>query len=128
MPAQHSQTGDQRIDRTVAQLLLVGVAVAASVVLLGGIVFLAQQGAEAFDFATFRGEPDHLRTVPGILKGALSLSGQGVIQLGILLLIATPVARVLFSAFAFARKRDKVYVIITLVVLVNLLLGLTGVI
>jgi uncharacterized membrane protein len=49
-----------------------------------------------------------------------------MIQLGLLFLIATPVARVAFSVYAFMRERDKTYVIITLIVLAILLYSLFG--
>ena len=58
-----------------------------------------------------------------------ALKGRGS-QLGILVLIATPVFRVLLSAFAFWMQRDWIYVAITLVVLAvlafSLLSGHTG--
>jgi uncharacterized membrane protein len=47
-----------------------------------------------------------------------------VIQLGILVLIATPVARVLFSMLGFALERDWMYVVITAIVLALLLYSL----
>jgi uncharacterized membrane protein len=47
-----------------------------------------------------------------------------VIQLGLLLLVATPVARVIFSVFAFAWERDWLYVLLTLIVLAVLLYSL----
>ena len=58
-----------------------------------------------------------------IARGALSGHGRAIVQLGLLLLIATPVARVVFCAVAFARRRDWVYVLIPLVVLGVLVLG-----
>jgi uncharacterized membrane protein len=64
--------------------------------------------------------------VSAILHGALGMSGRAIIQLGLLLLIATPVARVLFSAIAFAIEHDYMYVFITLVVLAILLYSLFG--
>ena len=51
------------------------------------------------------------------------MQGSGIIQMGLLLLIATPVARVVFSVFAFAVQRDSLYVAVTLVVLVVLALS-----
>jgi uncharacterized membrane protein len=54
------------------------------------------------------------------------LRGRSIIQFGLLLLIATPVARVLISAVAFALQRDRTYVLITLAVLGVLLLSLWG--
>ena len=49
-----------------------------------------------------------------------------MIQLGLLLLIATPVARVAFSLVAFIRQRDRTYIVITTIVLGLLLYSLMG--
>ena len=54
------------------------------------------------------------------------LSGRAIIQFGLLLLIATPVARVIFSAVAFAWERDYLYVAFTLAVLAVLTYSLFG--
>jgi hypothetical protein len=77
-------------------------------------------------YGIFQGEPADLRTPLGILAGALSLRGRGVIQLGLLILLPAPVARVAFSVFAFAMQRDLLYVIVTLVVLAVLVFSLAG--
>ena len=45
-------------------------------------------------------------------------------QVGLLLLIATPVVRVAVSAFGFMLERDRIYVAITLAVLLILLASL----
>jgi len=49
-----------------------------------------------------------------------------LIQLGLLLLIATPVARVAFSVVAFAMQRDRLYVAVALIVLAVLMYSLMG--
>jgi uncharacterized membrane protein len=54
------------------------------------------------------------------------LNPLGLIQLGLLLLIATPVARVVFSVAGFAIERDWMYVVITLLVLLTLLYSLAS--
>ena len=46
--------------------------------------------------------------------------------MGLLLLVATPVMRVIFSAAAFAFQGDRTYVIITLIVLAVLSYSLLG--
>jgi hypothetical protein len=71
-------------------------------------------------------EPFYLRHVKGVLSAAFSGDGRGIMQLGLFLLIATPVARVVFSLLAFAIQRDHLYVGITLVVLAVLTFSLTG--
>jgi uncharacterized membrane protein len=67
-----------------------------------------------------------LKSVVGILHYAFVLRGRGIIQLGLLLLIATPVARVAFSIFGFAAEGDRMYVAFTLIVLTVLLYSLFG--
>jgi uncharacterized membrane protein len=72
------------------------------------------------------GEPTDLLTLSGIVKDALAFRGRGLIQLGLLLLIATPIARVAFSVVAFVIQRGRPYVVVTLIVLAVLIYSLTG--
>jgi uncharacterized membrane protein len=117
---------DQQVEQFLGNLLRIGVLLAAAVVLLGGIVYLVHEGAATPDYERFHGEPPPLRTVGGVVAEARTLDGKGVIQLGLLLLIAVPVARVAFSVLAFALQRDRVYVLVTLLVLGVLLFSLFG--
>lgn len=117
---------DARLDQLIGNLLRAGVLVAAAVVLAGGIVYLIHHGAALPAYQIFRGEPSNLRSVVGIAAGALAGRGRGLIQLGLLLLIATPVARVAFSVIGFALQRDRKYVFVTLIVLGALLYSLAG--
>ena len=97
---------------------------AAAVVFIGGIAYLARYGAKVADHREFRGEPAELSSPSGIISAAVALRPRGIIQLGLLLLIATPVARVVFTVFAFFMERDYTYVGVTLVVLAVLLFSL----
>src|SRR5271167_4920552 len=117
---------DLEIEAIIGTLLRTGVILAAAVVLFGAVVYLAHHGLDAVNYRTFHGDPEFLRTLTGIVRGALHLDGRAIIQLGLLLLIATPVARVAFSAVAFAIERDYLYVWITLFVLGILLYSLLG--
>lgn len=117
---------DQRIENIVGDLLRAGVLLSAFVVLLGGLIYLVHHGGQHADFRAFRGEPPALRSVGGIGRGALGLHGRGLIQLGLLLLIATPVARVIFAIFGFAKEQDRMYVVVASIVLVILLYSLIG--
>lgn len=107
-------------------LLRAGVILAAMVVLVGGIFYLFRYGATSSDYRVFRGEPADLRHVSAILAGAMDLHSRGLIQFGLLVLVATPVARVVFSVFAFARQRDRIYVTVSLIVLAVLVYSLVG--
>jgi uncharacterized membrane protein len=117
---------DQRIENILGNLLRAGVLLSAQVVLIGGVIYLLRHGRSAADFGVFRGEPADLRGVRGIIRDTLALRGRGIIQLGLLLLIATPVARVAFSIFGFAQERDRMYVMFTLIVFSILLYSLIG--
>ena len=117
---------EHRLELVIGTLLRTGVIVAASVATLGGIVYLARHGTEPAFYGVFRGEPQDLRSVHGVVHDALAGSGRAVIQLGLLLLIATPIARVAFTLFAFARMHDLRYVVITAVVLALLTYSLIG--
>lgn len=117
---------DQRIENILANLLRSGVLLSAMVVLIGGVIYLIRHGHSHVDFRVFRGESADLRSVRGTIRGALELRGQGIIQLGLLLLIATPVARVAFSIFGFTEERDGMYVVFTLIVFSVLLYSLFG--
>ena len=96
---------DDQVEQTMGQLLRTGVILAASVVLLGGAIYVSKHGREVPDYATFHSVPAPLRSITGTIESATSFDGQGIIQLGVLLLIATPVARVMLSVVAFAQQR-----------------------
>ena len=117
---------DKRMDELMGMLLRGGVILAALVVLAGGVVYVIRHPFPPVDYRVFQGEPESLRTIPGILGEAKALHGRGLIQLGLLILIATPIARVTFSVFAFLYQRDWKYVVFTLIVLTLLLWSLLG--
>ena len=126
MPNQRRMLSDEKIEGIIGDLLRFGVTAAALVVLFGGILLIFRHGESATDLHIFRGEPKDLRTVSGILRDAIHFQGLGTIQFGLLLLVATPIARVVFSAVAFAIQRDFMYVGITLVVLFVLMFSILG--
>jgi len=101
----------------IAALLRTGVLVAGAVVLAGGFYFLAAHGAETADYHKFRSQPDADRLLHRIVAGAIALRPRSVIQLGVLLLIATPILRVAVSLVGFAMERDRQYVTIAAIVL-----------
>jgi uncharacterized membrane protein len=117
---------DKRIDELMGLLLRTGVILAAAIVLAGGILYLTRHEFPVTNYRVFQGEPSDYRTISGIIAKAKALSGRGLIQLGLLILIATPVARVTFSVFAFFYERDWKYVVFTLIVLGLLLFSLFG--
>ena len=104
--------------------LRIGVVTSCAVMSLGAVLYLLRHGGERESFSVFHGQPAALESVIGILREATTGSARGIIQLSVLILIATPVLRVAFAVFAFARQRDWMFTCISLVVLGVLAFGL----
>jgi uncharacterized membrane protein len=115
---------DERVERVIGRLLQIGVLLAALVVVIGGVLLLAQYGSLPAGFRTFKGEDPTLKSIGGIVGAALRGDSRGVVQLGLVLLIATPVARVALTLGAFIIQRDRLYILTTTIVLALLLYGL----
>ena len=120
-PSSQPGGADERFEQMLGNLLRAGVVLAAAVVLIGGAVYLARHGTEEAGHRVFKGEPAEFRSPSAIVADIRAFRGQAIIQFGLLLLVATPIARVAFSVFAFLRERDWTYVLLTLFVLAVLL-------
>jgi uncharacterized membrane protein len=117
---------DDRLKLLLGTLLKTGVILAAVIVLLGGVCCLARHGSEPAAYSVFHGAAEQYRSVHGVLQSAGPWDCGAVIQLGLLLLIATPVARVVLSLTLFSLVRDYTYAAFTAVVLAVLIYGLAG--
>jgi uncharacterized membrane protein len=117
---------DEKTEHVIGNLLRAGVLLSAFVVLAGGVYYLAQHDRSHTDYHAFRRQPQYLCTVSGVVLSAAKLDSRGIIQLGLLLLVLTPIARVLFSAVSFGLEGDFTYVGVSLLVLAILIYGLWG--
>jgi uncharacterized membrane protein len=116
---------EQQFEQLLGNLLRGGVILSAVMVMIGGVLYLMRHGTELPSYHIFKGEPAEFRVLPDILEGAVTLQRRrSLIQIGLLVLIATPVLRVAFSAYGFWQQGDRTYVIITLIVLGLLLYSL----
>ena len=118
------RVSDSTLQRMIGAVLRTGVLISAAVVLAGGALYLVRHGGEPADYRTFHGEPEIDRVLGEIIAGAVGVRARSIIQAGVLLLIATPIARVAFSLVGFAFERDRTYVAITALVLAILLYAL----
>lgn len=117
MTHHYEERTDERIEALVASLLRAGVTVAAVIVLAGGAFYLVRYGSAAPHYGVFRGEPEDLRSVSGIVSRAMTGHARGIIQLGLLCLMATPVARVVVASLGYARAREYRYAFLGVIVL-----------
>lgn len=119
-----SRWSDDQVEQIIGGLLRGGVLLAAAVALAGGVFLWLRHGGETASFGTFRGESAEFRSIASAVRGALALDSRAIVQLGLILLIATPVARVVLSLVAFLLQRDRLYVLITAIVLAVLVFSL----
>ncbi|MDX2216033.1 MAG: DUF1634 domain-containing protein [Oculatellaceae cyanobacterium bins.114] len=127
-PAQREdeRSPDYQLGMILSRLLKYGVWIATATVLLGGILYLIRHGMEPVNYHIFQGEPDVFRSPAGVIDAVLSGRRCGIVQLGLLCLIATPVVRVLVSFIFFVKQRDFYYTLITGLVMSGLLYSLLG--
>ncbi len=115
---------DHQIDQVIGRVLQIGVLTAAIVTVIAGVLYLQRHGAAVADYATFRGVPEGLRTLSGIAHGVATGQRAALVQFGLVLLILTPMARVALTLGAFLVQRDRLYVLLTSIVLAVLVYGL----
>jgi uncharacterized membrane protein len=115
---------DRRLQGLIGNLLRAGVLLAAAMVSAGGVLYLLQHHSDTVNYRTFQAGGSDVQTLSGIMRSAAHLRSEGLIQLGLLLLIATPMARVALAVVGFALERDRLYVAVSLIVLAILAFSL----
>ncbi|HXB91870.1 MAG TPA: DUF1634 domain-containing protein [Puia sp.] len=121
MPLFKRRIQDADLESIIGQLLRYGVLISSLVVAAGGVVYLYRHGTEPPLYRQFKGEPSKMRELRPLWEAVLRGEGRPLIQLGLLILVATPIARILFSIFGYLVEKDYLYVVITLVVLTVIL-------
>ena len=117
---------DEQVQKWIGTLLRVGVTAAACIVLAGGIWYLAVHGGDMPRYGTFHGEPAFLRHISALVAAVFSGHSVALIQLGLVILIAVPIARVAISIVAYALEKDWLYCVVTALVLAILLFSFLG--
>jgi uncharacterized membrane protein len=115
---------DERMEQAMGVLLRFGVVMASTVVLAGVAFYLQDNWRQTADYRRFIAHPVSLDHRAALVAGIRHGEAAAIIQVGILLLIATPVARVVFAVIAFLMERDRLYVAISTGVLAVLVYGL----
>jgi uncharacterized membrane protein len=108
---------DKDMQVVIGWVLRTGVFLSMTIVIIGGIIYLYRHGHSIVNYSEFKGIPNFIHSFSGIINGILTFRGRAIIQAGIILLIATPVIRVAFSAIGFILEKDYLYTGITFIVL-----------
>ena len=118
---------NKKMQQLIDSTLRVGVMTACCIAVLGGAYYLLRHGSEPVpDYYKFHGEPSSLTSLSGIFGGLIHLKAANWIQLGVLVLMLTPITRIILSLFDFAHQRDWLYVTITMIVFLVILSNSLG--
>jgi len=117
---------EKGMDLVIAYILRIGVLLAAALVFAGGVIWLSGFFSKVPDYHFFSRDLSHFPGLLNIVKKTAVLDGTSLIQAGVLVLILTPVLRVVFSFVSFLIQKDKIYILCTLIVLLNLVYSLFG--
>ncbi|WP_442590143.1 DUF1634 domain-containing protein [Pedobacter sp. AW31-3R] len=117
---------DKDIQVVLGTLLRVGVIASMAVVFVGGVIYLSMYSSYMIDYEIFNPQKTPYSSILMIFHGLLTLDGKAIIQFGTLLLIFTPVTRIVFSIFSFLIEKDYLYVLIGLFVLGIILISLSN--
>lgn len=126
MAASKENMNDKDIQVILGTLLRAGVIISMTIVLIGGIIFLIHQKGVITDYKVFKPELAGFSSISAIFKGLLTFHGDAIVQFGILMLIFTPVARIVFAIFSFLIEKDYLYVLIGLIILSIITISLNG--
>ncbi len=121
----HSQN---KMNELIGNTLRIGVFAACIIALIGGIYYLLTTSGQLVpDYKTFHEGGANYTTFEGIIRGAFSMSATEWMQLGVVVLMLTPIMRVVLSLVDFSIQRDWLYVgitaIVLIVIIVNSLVG-----
>jgi uncharacterized membrane protein len=112
---------DTDLETLIGHVLRYGVSTASVIVLAGGIIYLSRHGHELPRYRQFAGEPDTMKKPGLILQAIFRGEGRPLIQAGLLILIATPIARVFISVLGYLVEKDYFYAVLTAIVLLVIL-------
>jgi len=118
------------LERAVAVVLGIGVTLSSALLVTGVIVTLAARSSR---HAATRAMPalrhgalhqpgwTSYSSIAAVIRGVSHGTGPALVMLGVLVLVATPIARVAVSVVVFSVSRDRRYILVTALVLAVLL-------
>ncbi len=126
----HSAAADavRRTELVISNLLRWGVAISIVLVSVGMAVTFVHHPSyltSSADLATLKTSQAFPTSLPSLGRDLAHGEGRAIVMFGLLVLLATPIARVGASIVAFWHQRDWTFVAITSVVLALLLISLT---
>ncbi|WP_183576218.1 DUF1634 domain-containing protein [Mucilaginibacter sp. X5P1] len=118
---------DRDMEQFIGLQLRYGVIISSLIVLTGGLIYLQQSGGLALPaYSQFIGTKAGFTSIGQIITGLGTLNARSIIQFGVVVLIATPILRIAFSLVGFVIEKDRLYILITLIVLSVMMISIFG--
>lgn len=117
---------ERAMEHLIGWSMLIGVLVAGAIVLGGGVLYLAQHAGEPVQYHVFQGTHAEFDSVGGVTTAMFGGSHRAWVQLGLMMLVALQLVRVILAGALFTRERDWIYVVLTTFVLGVLVYGFVG--
>lgn len=111
------KTQSKDVNLLFSKILRVGVSVSATIIVIG-LLKLFITGKSGYPGTSYP------YTVTELISGIIKFKSYAIILLGLLILLFTPIMRVIMSVFIFWQEKDYTYVKITLFVLLILIAGM----
>ena len=115
------------VDTAISTLLRVGVILSVTIIAFGLVLTFVHHPDYVSSPASLAeltaARATYPNTIVSVIDGVRHAREQAIVMAGLLLLIATPIARVALSIVVFIIEHDKLYTAITAAVLLILLIG-----
>jgi len=106
---------DKDLQSFIGNLLRIGVLVAMSIVVIGTVLYMFQYGQETIHYSSFT--PDNVFSLSDFFQRLIHGNSSAIMELGVIVLIFIPIARVLFTMIGFWLEKDRMYTLIAFIVL-----------
>ena len=112
----------------IAYVLRIGVVISVILILVGTVLLFLQGSSNGFTIGELASTGSKINSslfsFSDIVNGLLSYQGLDFMLIGIIVLIITPIARVIASVLSFMYERNWLYVVITLIVFIDILIAI----
>ena len=116
------------MEKAISAILRTGLVLCVILLAIGSMLLFAKGGGGGISLGQITAANSAVNSskfsIDQIIAGLFRLDGISFILLGLIVLMATPIARVLISIFAFLYEENWLYFVITAIVFINLMVAI----
>jgi uncharacterized membrane protein len=116
------------INDSITYVLRIGVVTSIILIIIGAVLLFLQGSSNGFPIGELASTSSKINSsmfsASDMINGLFLYQGLDFMLLGIIVLIITPIARVITSVLSFMYERNWLYVVITLIVFINMMVAI----